>query len=178
VEWRIGQKVCDGSALAGRSRHEFDHHLPGNRHECAIARVRRLPDKCITKRSGGRGLSVMEGKGAALVFENDTVMPRRKGSNQRAEMVKLRNRKTIGYISVGATPFEAVTSRDWAGKRGEHAVKLVERPATYHGDGTSEPVSQLSQKSWQLRRHVYQIGRWSDLDEGSVKIEKQSLTAP
>jgi hypothetical protein len=178
VEWRIGQKVRDGLALAGRSRHEFDHHLPGDRHECAIARIRRLPDKCIAKRSGGRGLSVMEGKSAALVFENDTVVPRRKGSNQRAERVKLRNRKTIGYISVGATPFEAVTSRDWAGKRGEHAVKLAERPATYYGDGTSEPVSQPSQKSWQLSRHSYQVGCGSDLDERSVEIEKQRLIAP
>src|SRR4029077_6489551 len=119
----------------------------------------------------------MEGENGALVFENDTVVPRCEGSNQRSEAVELRLHDATGLASTTPPSSEAVSSGDVTREGGEQAEKLVERSATQYSDGASEPLSQRSQKSWQLSGHLHQVGCRRDFNERSVEIQKQRMIA-
>jgi hypothetical protein len=86
----------------------------------------------------------MEGEAAALVFEQDAIVPRCEVGDQRAESIELRMRGATDHVSVATAPLEAMVSGDPTRERGEHVGKLIERPATHHGESTTEPVSQLA----------------------------------
>jgi hypothetical protein len=88
----------------------------------------------------------MQGENTALVFEQDTLVPRCEGCAQWAETATLRMLKATGYISVAAAPFEALVFGYPARKASKDLGKLIEWPATHHSDRASKPVSQLGQK--------------------------------
>src|SRR5262245_5140481 len=132
----------------------------------------------MAQRTQGRRLPVMESKTGALVLEKDSLVPSCEDSDRRAETVKLRVRLAMAHISVATTPFEAVTSGDGPGKRGDHAGKFVERSPTHYGQGTCEHFGQASQKLWQLGRDMYQMWFGSDFDDRPVEIEKECLIVP
>ena len=119
----------------------------------------------------------MEGKAAALVLENDAVVPRCEPSEQRAKSVERGVPAASRYFFSAIASFEPVVSGDPAREWGEHASKFVGWSATHYRDGAAEPVSQLIQKGRQFSRHPHQIWRWSDLDKRSVEIKKQRVIA-
>jgi hypothetical protein len=114
----------------------------------------------------------MQGDATALVFKQDTLVPRCESCDQWAQTAKLRMLEATGYISVATAPFEAMVSSYPTRKGSEHVGKLIEWPATHHGHGAVEPDSELTQEMRQLSRHVHQAGCRSDLDKGSIEIEK------
>jgi hypothetical protein len=119
----------------------------------------------------------MEGKAAALVLENDAMVPRCEPGQQRAKSVELGVRAASRHFSAAIASFEPVVSGDPTREWGEHASKFVERPATHYGDGAADPVSELIQKIRQLGRHPHQVGRRRDFDKRSVEIKKQRVIA-
>src|SRR6516162_7572202 len=88
VEWRINQKLCDRAALAGRPRHQLDHHLARDRGKRAAACLHCLLDECTTTRRQRRCLPVVEGEAAALVFKKDAVMLCCEAGNRWTEAVE------------------------------------------------------------------------------------------
>ncbi len=79
----------------------------------------------------------MQGDTTALVFEEDTLVPRCEGCDQRAETAKLRMLEATDQISVATAPFEAMVSGYPTRKGSEDLGKSIEWPAAHDSDRAS-----------------------------------------